>query len=172
MPLCAAEWHFFGDCMREIKFYVPEQYNGVTLRGFLRGFVKLSARQTAKLKRQPGGISRNGKPVIAPDLLWAGDSIALTFPDDATILPPVSLLLPVIFEDEDLLIADKPASMPMYPCPGHDDDSLANAAAFLQASTGERYAFRPVYRLDRDTTGLVLLAKNPFAASKLSGGIR
>ncbi len=60
----------------------------------------------------------------------------------------------------------------MYPCPGHDSDSLANAVAFLQAAASKNYAFRPIYRLDRDTTGLVLLAKNPFAASKLSGNVR
>lgn len=158
--------------MREIKFSVPEQYDGVTLRGFLRCFVKLSARQMAKLKRQPRGILRNGGAVIAPDLLHAGDSIVLTFQDNEKSMPPAPLALPVIYEDEDLLVADKPAFMPMYPCPGHDGDSLANAVSYLQASEGKEYAFRPVYRLDRDTTGLVLLAKNPYAASRLAGNIR
>lgn len=172
MPLCTAEWHFFGDCMREIEFLVPEQYNGVTLRGFLRGFVGLSARQTSKLKRLPKGIVRNGCPVIAPDLLRAGDSIVLTFPDDDKIPSPAPLPVAVIYEDEDLLIVDKPPHMPMYPCPGHDSDSLANAAAFVQISSGEHFAFRPVYRLDKDTTGLVLLAKNPFAASHLAGTVK
>lgn len=172
MPLRFAEWHFYGENMREIEFLVPKQYAGVTLRGFLRGFVGLSARQTAKLKRQRDGICRNREPVTAPDLLKAGDSIILTFPDDKKISLPSPLPLPMIYEDKDLLIVDKPAFMPMYPCPGHDSDSLANAAAFLQVSSGVRYAFRPVYRLDKDTTGLVLLAKNPFAASKLAGSVR
>lgn len=158
--------------MREIRFSVPKQYDGVTLRGFLRSFVKLSARQTAKLKRQPGGIRRNGGPVIAPDLLHTGDSIVLTFQDDDMFILPAPLALSVIYEDEDLLIVDKPPFMPMYPCPGHNNDSLANAVAFLQVSKGSDYAFRPVYRLDRDTTGLVLLAKNSYAASRLSGNVR
>lgn len=158
--------------MREIRFSVPEQYDGVTLRGFLRSFVKLSARQTAKLKRQPGGILRNGEPVIAPDLLNAGDSIVLTFPNDEKFMPPAPLSLSVIYEDEDLLVVDKPPFMPMYPCPGHDGDSLANAVAYLQIPKGGDYAFRPIYRLDRDTTGLVLLAKNSYAASRLAGNVR
>lgn len=158
--------------MRKIVFIVPEQYDSIPLRGFLRGFIHLSAHQTARLKRQAGGITRNGKPVIAPDLLHAGDRITLTFPDDDKTAEPVALEVPVIFEDADLLVLDKPAFMPMYPCPGHDRDSLANAAAYLQMASGEQNSFRPVYRLDRDTTGLVLLAKNSFAAAKLSGAVR
>ncbi len=157
--------------MCEIKFTVPEQYDGVTLRGFLRCFVKLSARQTAKLKRLPGGIRRNGGQVASPDALRAGDCVTLSYPEEGSGIPPVPLPIRIVYEDGDVLVVDKPASMPMYPCPGHDCDSLANAEAFLQAASGERRAFRPVYRLDRDTTGLVLLAKNPFAASKLSGSI-
>ena len=157
--------------MREIEFVVPDQYDGVTLKGFLRSCVRLSARQSAKLKRQ-NGITRNGIKVIAPDLLKAGDCILLRFPEDEKIPEPVSCNVPVVYEDEDLLIADKPAFMPMYPCPGHDCDSLANAVAFHQTVIKEKYAFRPVYRLDRDTTGLVLVAKNPFSAEKLSGSVR
>lgn len=158
--------------MRELKFVVPQQYDGVTLRGFLRSFVGLSARQTAKLKRQVNGITRNGIKAIAPDVLCAGDCIQLCFPDDDKIPEPVPCNVPVVYEDDDLLIVDKPASMPMYPCPGHDCDSLANAVAFHQTVVHEKYAFRPVYRLDRDTTGLVLVAKNPFSAEKLAGNVR
>ena len=158
--------------MRKIVFVVPVSYDGVSLKGFLRGYVCLSARQTARLKRQPDGITRNGAPVIAPDLLRAGDRIVLLFPEDDKIPAAVPLEIPVIYEDSDLLVLNKPAYMPMYPCPGHDRDSLANAVAYHQLSCGERYAFRPVYRLDRDTTGLVLLAKNSFAAAKLAGNVR
>lgn len=158
--------------MREIEFVVPDQYDGVTLKGFLRSYVCLSARQTAKLKRQYNGITRNGNKVIAPNLLKAGDCIQLSFPDDEKIPEPVPCNVPVVYEDEDLLIVDKPAFMPMYPCPGHDCDSLANAVAFHQTVIEEKYAFRPVHRLDRDTTGLVLVAKNPFSAEKLAGSVR
>jgi 23S rRNA pseudouridine1911/1915/1917 synthase len=158
--------------MREIKFVVPDQYDGITLKSFLRNYVGLSVRQTAKLKREQNGITRNGIKITAPELLHAGDCIQLRFPDDEKIPEPVPHPISVVFEDDDLLIVEKPAFMPMYPCPGHDSDSLANAVAFHQLAMGEKYAFRPVYRLDRDTTGLVLIAKNPFAAEKLAGNIR
>lgn len=158
--------------MRIIQFSIPTEYDGVTLRGFLRCFVRLSSRQTARLKRQPGGITRNGVPITAPELLRSGDTVALAFHDDTPLPEPAALPVSVLYEDEDLLVVDKPAAMPMYPCPGHDRDSLANAVSFLQAARQTRYAFRPVYRLDRDTTGAVVIAKNAFAASKLAGRVR
>lgn len=158
--------------MRQIVFQVPAQYDGVTLRGFLRGFCELSARQTAKLKRLPGGLLRNGFPVIAPDILHAGDEIRITFPEDKKMPVPAAYSLRVLFEDESLLAVDKPSGMPMYPCPGHDCDSLANAAAYYWQQTDKRYAYRPIYRIDKDTTGVVLLAKDPYTAARLSGSVR
>ncbi|MFR2561623.1 MAG: pseudouridine synthase [Anaeromassilibacillus sp.] len=75
-----------------------------------------------------------------------------------------------LYEDRDLLAVDKPAAMPVHPSPGHDRDSLANAAAaYFQKRCC--CAFRPVYRLDRDTTGVLVLAKNTYAAARLAHGI-
>lgn len=158
--------------MRILEFSVPPQYGGAKLKGFLHGYCGLSVRQFARLKRISGGVVRNGLPVIATDLLCEGDRIRVSFPDDEKFPEPVSLPFGLVFEDEDLLIADKPAGMPMYPCPGHDRDSLANTVAFHWQSRGLRFSFRPVYRLDKDTTGLVVLAKNSFAAFRLAGGVQ
>lgn len=158
--------------LRKLEFFVPAQYEGVKLKGFLRGYCGLSARQTAKLKRQPNGITRNGQHCIAPDILHSGDKICILFPNDEKIPTPVPLPIHVVFEDEDILVVNKPFSMPMYPSPGHDRDSLANAVAFYQTKTGSFFSYRPVYRLDKDTTGLVLLAKNQFAASRLAGNVK
>lgn len=158
--------------MREIEFCVPREYEGVKLKGFLRGYCGISARQLAKLKRQPNGIKRNGEHVIATDILHFSDSIHVLFPDDEKIPIPVPLPISIVYSDADILIVNKPMAMPMYPCPGHDSDSLANAVAFFQKNTSERFAYRPVYRLDKDTTGLVLLAKNSFAASRLAGNVK
>lgn len=157
--------------MRRIVFSVSTDYDGVTLRGYLKNVVCLSARQTAKLKHVPGGITRNGRPVTAPEFLHAGDSICIAFPEDKKIPVPVKLPISVLYEDEDVLVVEKPPAMPMYPCPGHDRDSLANAVAYLQNCSGCFYSYRPVYRIDKDTSGLVLIAKNPFAASRLAGKI-
>lgn len=158
--------------MRKIVFAVPDSYEGVSVRGFLRGYCGVSARQMAKLKRLPGGIERNGRHVVATDLLHAGDKICLSFSDDPKLPVPAPIPLRIVYEDENILVADKPSGMPMYPSPGHDRDSLANAVAQNQVKEKDFFAYRPVYRLDKDTTGLVLIAKNPFAASCLSGSVQ
>lgn len=157
--------------MRKLEFLVPENYDGIQMKNFLRGYCGLSARLFGKLKRQPMGITRNGLHAIATDILHAGDTVRIFMPDDTKQLEPVNLPLNVIFEDEDVLVVNKPADMPMYPAPGHDRDSLANAVAAYYLNSSQQIAFRPVYRLDKDTSGLVLLAKNPFAAASLAGSI-
>ena len=70
----------------------------------------------------------------------------------------------VLYEDEDFLVLDKPYNMPVHPSPGHDRDSVLNAAAWYFQNTPD-FVFRPLYRLDRDTTGALVLAKNKFAAN-------
>lgn len=157
--------------MRILEFTVPEEYDGVKLKGFLHGFCGISVRQFAGLKRLPGGVLRNGLPVIATDVLRARDRIRVAFPDDDKFQKPVCLPFEPIYEDEDVFVLAKPSGMPMYPAPGHDCDSLANAVAYYWMKSGRRFSFRPVYRLDKDTTGIVVLAKNSYSAFRLAGKI-
>ena len=158
--------------MRELEFAVPSNYDGVRLRGFLRGFCGVSARLLAKLKREPSGIAVNGLPSVVTVSLRRGDIVRLRLPEDGRFPEPAALPFSVVYEDADILAADKPSGMPMYPTPGHDRDSVANAFASYCGANGERSSFRPVYRLDRDTTGLILLAKQPYAACALAGKVR
>ena len=158
--------------MRKIELLVPPEFEGAALKSFLRKHCGVSAGLLACLKREPGGLMRNHLPVIATDLLHRGDRVVLSLSEEPVSAEAVELPFSVVYEDEDLLVADKPPGMPMYPCPGHDRDSLANGVAEYCRKTGETYAFRPVYRLDRDTTGLVVLAKNRYAAGKLAGRIQ
>lgn len=158
--------------MRELSFLVPEGYNGIVLRSFLRGYCGVSARLMIRLKREPMGITRNGAHAIVTELLDPGDVICLHMPEDEKQAEPVPVSLSVIFEDDDLLILDKPSGMPMYPSPGHDNDSLANAVAAYYLEQNEKIAFRPIYRLDKDTTGIVVLAKNSYTAARLAANIK
>ena len=157
--------------MRELSFFVPNEYDGIGLKSFLRSYCGISSRLMIRLKREPMGITRNGLHAIVTETLKAGDAVHVRMPEDHKLHEPLSLPLAVVYEDSDLLIVNKPANMPMYPTPGHDRDSLANVAAAYFSSKGERLAFRPVYRLDKDTTGLVLLAKNPYCAARLAAKI-
>ncbi|MDF2632571.1 MAG: RluA family pseudouridine synthase [Caproiciproducens sp.] len=158
--------------MRELSFTVPNEYDGIRLKSFLRGYCSVSSRLMVKLKREPMGIMNNGLHVIATDTLKSGDVIRLLMPDDDKQIEPADLPLQIVYEDKDLLIVDKSANMPMYPCPGHDCDSLANAVAAYYLKQNEKLAFRPVYRLDKDTSGLVVLTKNAYCAACLAGKLQ
>ena len=159
--------------MRTLTFFVPKEYAGAKLKGFLLGFCGLSSGLLTELKRDsPDGIMVNGTHAAVTKVLGAGDAVEIRMREKDGGLPvPVPLPFSVSYEDEDLIAADKPPAMPMYPTPGHDRDSLANAFSFRCKQKGETFSFRPVYRLDSDTSGLVLLAKNRYAAYRLSGKI-
>ncbi len=158
--------------MRELVFPVPAEYEGIRLKNYLRGYCGVSARLMARLKRQPLGITNNGLHAIVTDIIKTGDIVKICMPDDKKQIEPIPHPLSVLYEDDDLLVLNKPADMPMYPSPGHDHDSLANAVSAYYFKTGQKIGFRPVYRLDKDTTGLVVLAKNSFAAASLAGSVK
>nr|WP_319487980.1 RluA family pseudouridine synthase [uncultured Caproiciproducens sp.] len=157
--------------MRELSFLVPNEYDGIGLKSFLRSYCGISSRLMIRLKREPRGITNNDLHAIVTDILKAGDIVRIRMPDDQKQHEPLSLPLAVVYEDSDVLVVNKPADMPMYPTPGHDCDSLANVVAAYFLSMEERLAFRPVYRLDKDTTGLVVLAKNSYCAAHLAAKI-
>ncbi len=158
--------------IRIIEFTVPSGYQGVKLKSFLRNYCAISTRLLAKLKRTPMGIVVNGRHAIVTDCLGEGDHISLCLPQDHKIPQTADIPIVVVYEDTDLIVVDKPSGMPMYPSPGHDRDSLSNAVANYFSGRGEQHSFRPVYRLDRDTTGLVLLAKHSYAASVLAKNVK
>lgn len=89
-----------------------------------------------------------------------------------TRLVPVPMDLSVVFEDEHVLVIDKPAGMPVHPSQGHYENTLANGIAWYYRNEATPFVFRAVNRLDRDTSGLVLLAKNPYSSCVLSDAVK
>lgn len=154
--------------MRQLTFKVSQEFDGIMVKSFLRGYCGVSARLLVKLKRQPCGLTVNGIRVRSIDILHNGDIICITMQDDEKQLEPNAMPVCIAFEDDDVLVVDKPFDMPIYPSPSHDCDSLANAVAAYYLAHGEKLAFRPVYRLDKDTSGLIVLAKNAYSAAKLA----
>lgn len=108
---------------------------------------------------------KNGMPCRSVDLLSAGDVLELRFPVESVCYEPVEGPLSVLWEDEDFLVVDKPPQMPIHPSPGHDRDSLLNRVAYYYRQTMQSPAFRPLYRLDRDTSGAVAIGKHRVAVS-------
>lgn len=159
--------------MIELSFTVPDEYDGTIVKVFLRRYCSISARLLVKLKHVPMGITCNGVHIRVIDSIKSGDKIKIQLPEDKhPALASQIAMPPIIFEDEHILIVNKPYNLPVHPSPGHYDDSLANAVAAYWENNGEGgRAFRPVYRLDRDTTGLQLIAKHAHAAKMLATNI-
>lgn len=157
--------------MRTLRFIVPDFYDGKKVEVFLRSFCKISYRLLVKLKRTEMGITVNGVHRRSIDILRAGDVVQLRLPADLRPAQAVDLPLSVLYEDEDLILLDKPAGMPVHPSRGHECDTLANAFAHYMQQRGKALTFRPVNRLDRDTSGIVAVAKNSFSAASLAGSI-
>lgn len=151
----------------ELVFNVPQSYDGCIVKVFLRGYCGISAHLLIKLKAVNNGITCNGKHIRAVDKLKSGDVVVLKLPQDECDIKPVKLPLNIAYEDEHILVADKPPMMPVHPVHGHIDDTLANAVRYYSENKGENWTFRAINRIDRDTSGLVLLAKNPYCAALL-----
>ena len=155
--------------MREIEYIVEDYFEGKKLISFLRGHVKISVRLLRSLKRVDGGIRVNGSHARTVDIIHAGDKVTLTIHDDETSSIPIDYPLSVVFEDEDILVIDKPAMLPMHESHNHQGDTLANAVSGYLKKKGKSLSFRAVGRLDKGTSGLVICALNSHAAARLSG---
>jgi 23S rRNA pseudouridine1911/1915/1917 synthase len=117
------------------------------------------------------GITVNGEHSYVTRTLHAGDVVGLKLPAAETQTEPYPIPIEIVYEDEDLLLVNKPSQMPIYPTPGHDCDSLANGLSFYMAEKQESFAFHPIFRLDKNTSGLVVVAKHSYSASLLAFGV-
>lgn len=157
--------------MRALTFTVPKEWEQSKLKVFLRGYCNLSARLLTKQKRVKMGLTINGEHGRANDLLKTGDVVCVNLPDIEKDIEAVPLPLSIVYEDDDIIVINKDWSMPIYPTAGHDRDSLANALFYHYQIHGVKLGFHPVYRLDKDTSGLIVIAKHGYAAAVLSKSI-
>lgn len=129
------------------------------LSSFLRGEMKMSAGLVNRLKWQ-GGIFVNGQPEHNDYRVQCGDVITVPLDEEEPDYPPQDGPLSILYEDEWLLAVEKPAGMLIHPSRSRNEDTLANFVLGYYGRTGQKSAFHPVTRLDRDTFGIVLLTKN------------
>lgn len=152
--------------MREISYTVPAEFDGVQAQVFLKSR-GISRRVLTALKRS-GGLTRGGGTLRTVDAVHAGEVITLRLDGGETsVAANPELSADVVYEDEDVVVFNKPPFMPVHPSQRHHDDTLAN----LFAARYPGLPFRPINRLDRNTSGLCVCAKNQFAAAALSGSI-
>ena len=148
---------------------VDSSMAGKTVKEYLRQTLGYSSGMVKRLKFMTDGITVNGEFVTVRYVMQDGDILALRCEDreedTCPYMIPVDLPLKIAYEDGHICAVDKPPAMPAHPSLGHRLDTVANALAFRYSS--KPYVFRPVNRLDRDTSGLMLCANTRLAASKL-----
>ena len=155
---------------------ISEAYDGRLLRSYLKLTLGLSTAVLAKLKNREDGILVNGNRVTVRYVLHTGDILTLGDRDNAETATervlPVEHPLDVLYEDDYVIALAKPADMPTHPSHGHLTDTLANALAFRYRETNEPFVFRPLGRLDRNTSGVVVVGKTRAAAGCLSRALQ
>lgn len=155
--------------MEELSFTAEgiETSEGMRISEFLRYRCGFSRALITKVK--VGGVFLNGENVHMRAMVKNGDTVSVTLPKETSEIPPIDIPLKVIYEDEDMIAVDKPPNMPTHPSRGNSLPTLANA---LSSYLGEGFVFRSINRLDRDTSGIVLVAKNSYSAVKLYDKMR
>lgn len=149
---------------------IDEALAGECVRRVLQNELKLSTKMIKFLKYTPFGITVDGKAVTVRHILQMGECLSLAIEDSESspALAPVDLPLDILYEDDDIIIPAKPADMPTHPSHDHYTDTVANALAFRYEKEGIPFVFRPINRLDRNTSGLLLISRNKRAAGKLT----
>lgn len=158
---------------RIITYNISLNEDGLRVEQFLRrkGY---SAQNLASIKRMPKSILVNGVHYYMKQQLHTGDRLLVHIQETTCSekIPPVYAPLSIVYEDEDLLVINKPAGMPIHPSMNNYTNSLANALAWYYQEQGKPFIFRCCNRLDRDTSGLTVVAKHLVSGNILSAMTR
>lgn len=155
---------------RVLEYIFSSDTNPVTVLDFLKqeGF---SRHILSSMKNSSGNcIVLNGERGFGRSVLKEGDRLVVTVPEveSGENIIRAEMDLDILYEDEDILVINKPAGMPVHPSMGNYENTLANGIAWYFSQKGEDFVYRCINRLDRDTTGALILAKNPLSAAVLS----
>lgn len=154
---------------RNIDYIIDEDSSGLRVEQFLRR-KRYSGQNLSEIKRMPKSILVNGVHYYMRQELSTGDylQVRICETQNSEKIPPTKLPLDIIYEDEDLLVLNKPAGMPIHPSLNNYTNSIANALAYYFQSQGKPFIFRCCNRLDRDTSGLTIVSKHLVSGSILS----
>lgn len=154
---------------RNIDYIIDEDSAGLRVEQFLRR-KRYSGQNLSEIKRMPKSILVNGVHYYMRQELSTGDHLQVRICEtqNSEKIPPTKLPLDISYEDEDLLVLNKPAGMPIHPSLNNYTNSMANALAYYFQSQGKPFIFRCCNRLDRDTSGLTIVSKHLVSGSILS----
>lgn len=158
---------------RILKLALPPGQPPASVGQILRREAGLTSRQISRAKFRPGGIAKNGIQCRVTDLVFPGDILTVCLEDASSgsdhLEPPPRNLPPlhILYEDPDFLAVNKPAGIVTHPSGKHYSDSLSNQVFWYFRDRGQHVTIRSVGRLDKETSGIVIFAKNRTAASRL-----
>lgn len=158
---------------RTIEYIITKEDEGLRIEQFLkrRGY---SSKNLAAIKRMPKSVIVNGEHFYMRQELKEGDrlSIHIVETESSEKVPPTEIPLNIVYEDEDIIVINKPAHMPIHPSLNNYTNSMANALAWYYAQQDKPFVFRCCNRLDRDTSGLTVVAKHLVSGNILSNMVK
>lgn len=163
---------------RVFEYTVSPEYDGENVKTVLKQHFKMSSALIKELKKYEDGIRVNGEHKRVVDTLCGNDLLRVTLRETASEnIIPKKLPLDIVYEDEDVLVINKPPHMPVHPSMGNYENTVANGVMYYFKNRGEERVFRAVNRLDKDTSGLMAIAKNAYIHARLgeeiqSGGLK
>mgnify|MGYP000932406080 FL=1 len=153
---------------RVFELKVDNDYSGKSIKEILQQHFKMSERLINKLKLENGILLNNQKRFVNT-VVNQDDVIKIIIPSEKSDnIVPTPLDLDIVFEDDDILVVNKQPGIPVHPCQSNYSNTLANGIVYYWLKKGSSFVYRPVNRLDKDTSGLMIVAKNPYAHQQLA----
>lgn len=151
--------------MRELVFEIAPEHDGKQAYHYLRYAEHFSYALIVKMRHTENSLLLDGVPIRTIDRIKAGSVLRAFIPDSESFFTPnPDLEIPVLFEDEDIVVFDKPVHMPVHPSKNHQTDTVANYCAARYGSA----KFHVVGRLDMDTSGIIVIGRHSHAAAVLT----
>ena len=153
---------------RVLEYRISGRDEGKTIKEYLTQ-IGYSGQNIVELKKIPQSILLNGVWEYVNCRIKENDELRIHIREEESSkkILPIDLPFPVLYEDEDIVVVNKPADMPIHPSLNNYENTLGNAAAYYFMQQGKSFIFRCINRLDRDTTGLTILAKHMVSCSIL-----
>lgn len=154
---------------RYLQLYITSEISGRTVDSLLRKQMELSGTVIRRIKWLEDGIVVNGNRVTVRHRVSEGETLSVRLSDSSSAEQPVPTegFLDILYEDEDMVVVNKQPGVLIHPSHGHFDDTIGNFLMWHWQRLGEESGFHPVHRLDKGTTGLLIVAKHPHGQEKL-----
>ncbi len=157
--------------MTEFKHIITTEDDGLEVREIVRNYFDFSSRLRNRIKRQRL-TTLNGHDTEGWHKVKTGDVISIILPEERSNFPPENIPLDIVFQDADLMVINKQPGLVVHPTKGHPYRTVANALAYYMDENNDHWKIRFVNRLDRDTSGLLLVAKNSYCQNDITNQMR